>query len=174
MDEAKRNEEILAPEPKRRGRPPKEEHDEIPRSEAQQSSAAKARWAGEKADEDGIRKFFGKECSTEEGLAILARMRKNAEIAGEVLNTRITTSPDPDRCAMCGQGKPLNKQWCLVQPYTDDTTLRPRNRYFCSIYCISCWNKKQGGTFGIVDQGMTRDMNPDNHPSVSGPANRVK
>ena len=131
---------------------------------SQQSAAVQARWAAEEATEEGLRKYFSKQVTVEEGLAILVRMRKNAELAGEVLNVRITSDVEKERCHYCGQTKPINKQWCLVRAIYHPVTRKPVNQYFCSPICVAMENKRQGGTAGIADRGMMPSDNPENHP----------
>jgi hypothetical protein len=132
----------------------------------QQTAAVKARWAGEKATEDDVRKFFAQDLEIEEGLSLLARMRKNCEIASYALNARITADDNKARCKTCGGAKKANKQWALVRPKRDPTTNLIVNEHFCQLACVALENQKKDGVKGISDRGMLPSDNPANHPHL--------
>jgi hypothetical protein len=140
----------------------KEEKQEV----KQQTAAVKARWAGEKATEEDVRKFFAKDVGVEEGLQLLARMRKNCEIASYALNQRITADDNQSRCKTCGGPKKANKQWALVRPHRNPVTQLVENDYFCQIACVALENQKTQGVKGVSDRGMLNADNPENHPNT--------
>jgi hypothetical protein len=135
---------------------------------SQQTHAIQARWAAEKGSEEEVTDYFRKSVTIEDGLQLLARMRKNCELASYALNARITADNDRDRCEFCGGRKKDRKQWALVRPFRDPTTMLVRNHYFCSIECVALMNRRDQGVYGVSDRGMTPAMNPRNHPGERG------
>ena len=126
--------------------------------------AVQARWAAERGSEEEIREYFKKNVSIEAGLELLARMRENCKVASYELNARLTADSNKDRCLFCGGPKRPNRQWALVRPYRDPTTLLELNHFFCSIECVALMNRRDNGVYGVPDRGMLADHNPQNHP----------
>lgn len=135
----------------------------------QQARAIQARWAGEQAAEEELRHHF-ETIPLEKALALLAKMRKNCEMAGGILNGRINV-PELQKCATCGRtydeliaGSRM-RDWFLNKPYYDK---EDRNiihvLHFCSAACISAYNHQTQGVSGVSDRGMLRRDNPGNHP----------
>lgn len=131
---------------------------------SQQTAAVKARWASERGTEEEVTRYFAHSVSIEAGLQLLARMRKNCELASYALNTRITADSDTNRCEFCHGRKKNRRQWALVRPFRDPTTQLIQNHYFCSIECVALMNQRNQGVYGVSDRGMTPAMNPKNHP----------
>lgn len=169
----KRAEDILGP-------PPEEEEPEVPpepepepRPRPQQSKAVEARYMGERAAEQELRDHF-KTLELAQAFALYARMRKNIEIAGRILNER-SNVPEIQYCKTCGltmedyQKRTRKNDWFLNRPHYHEGD---RNiidvDHFCSAACVSYENNKTQGVYGISDQGMTQDMNPKNHPHRRG------
>src|SRR5262249_53391756 len=117
-----------------------------------------------KGSEEEVTEYFKRDVSIEDGLGLLARMRKNCELASYALNARITADNNKDRCEFCGGPKKHNKQWALVRPFRDPLTLLVRNHYFCSIECVALMNRRNQGVYGVSDQGMLPAHNPRFHP----------
>lgn len=145
---------------------PKRSYTRTPAAIEQRSEAARARWSSEDATEEEVRRFFTRGVEVEEGLKLLARMRKNCEIASYALNQRITADDSQSRCKTCGGAKKANKQWALIRPKRDPVTQLVNNEYFCQIACVALENQKTHGVKGISDSGMTSDMNPRTKPPV--------
>lgn len=120
---------------------------------SQQSAAVRARWATEKATEDEVLTLFST-IDKEEGMALLARMRKNCESAARALNQQITASSDTQKCAYCGGPKKPNRQWALIKPRRDPSSGIVTNQFFCDAFCVSNMNHKEQGVRGIPDRGM--------------------
>lgn len=133
------------------------------------TAAAKARWAAEAASEEHVTAYFTQGVTIEEGLTILAKMRKNCELAGHALNQRITSDRDTDRCAFCGGKKKPNKQWALIRPKRDPITNQLFNEFFCDIFCVAQMNKKETGILAVSDRGMRASDNPDLHKKPADP-----
>lgn len=151
--------------------PPPEELEPKPRP--QQSKAVEARYMGERAAETELREYF-KTLDLPQAFTLYARMRKNLEIAGRILNER-SNLPEEQHCKTCGktfeQYKTTSRKndWFLNRPrYRDGDRNIIDVEHFCSAVCISLENNKTQGVYGISDQGMTPDMNPKNHPNRRG------
>lgn len=130
--------------------------EEAPKNKTQAANAD-ARWSAERASEHDVDKFFH-QVEIEQGLQLLAKMRRNCELAAKALNQRITSEEGTQLCKTCGGGKRQNKQWALIQPRVDPKTRLPMNTFFCSIQCVAMENQKNQGTFGVSDRGMTAGM----------------
>lgn len=137
----------------------------------QQARAIQARWAGEEAAESDLRAHF-LSLPLDKALALLAKMRANCTLAGQLINSRIN-APEDQRCKTCrltyvalkAKGKP---DWFLNRPYYDK---EDRNiihvDHFCSAACVSLENNKTQGVHGIADRGMLASDNPKNHPRLT-------
>lgn len=124
---------------------------------SQQSLAVRARWAAEEESEQAIEAYFTSSVEVDEGLNLLARMRRNAEIAARALNARITVDDTRARCAFCGGPKKPNRQWAMIKPQRDPETRQVTNIYLCDVYCIAMWNKKTQGISVVSDRGVIKD-----------------
>lgn len=127
------------------------------------SANIQARWSAETASEVEVDAHF-RVIEIEEGLALLARMRRNTELASKALNARISLDDTKARCATCQGAKKPNKQWALIRPRRDEKTGQILNIFYCSMACVALENQRTQGTYGVSGQGMTKDMNPHNHP----------
>jgi hypothetical protein len=137
----------------------------------QQSRAIQARWAGEQASEQELDEFF-RSIPIDKGLVIIDKMNANRQRAGTILNERMSAE-HLQRCKTCNKSlEELQKErgsgfrgWRLNRPHRD-----PNNMnmvivdHFCSDVCIALENQSKQGVKGLSDRGMTRDINPKNHP----------
>jgi hypothetical protein len=128
-----------------------------------------ARWAGEQATEEELRKHFNS-IPLEKAFALYEKMRRNMEIVGKILNQR-SNIPEVQKCKTCGvtfddfQKTSRKNDWFLNRPrYKDGDRNIIMVEHFCSAACISLENNKTQGVYGISDRGMLRSDNPRNHP----------
>lgn len=140
---------------------------------SQQSAAIKARWLVEKNSEIDLKRIFSS-IDYQEGLDLLARMRKNCEISGHTLNERISHDDESAKCHVCGGGRKQGRQWYLLRPFIHPVTRIIQNRYFCDISCVVRENHANQGVAGISDRGMLPSDNPKNHPNHPNNPNVVK
>ncbi len=133
---------------------------------SQQSQAIRARWAAEAENEQLLEAYF-QDVEIDEGLALIARMRKNQDMAAKIINTRITSGAEENKakCATCG-GSKKGRDWCLRRPYRDQTTLLIQTKYFCSVVCVALENQKTQGVAAVSDRGLVKDK--DGNVSVTG------
>lgn len=130
----------------------------VPKKDSQQAAAANARWAAEEAALEELTALFSN-LSLDEGLDLLARMRKNCEIAAKVLEARRTANTN-QRCKTCDkslqelreEGRPI-KDWRMIRPRRDPTTNTIFTEVFCSDVCIALENKITHGIATVSDQG---------------------
>ena len=130
---------------------------------SQQSQAVRARWAQEHSSEEELEKYFDL-IDVEEGLNLLARMRKNCDLAARTINKRISSEEVRAKCAYCGGPRKVNKQWYLIKPRRDPVTQLILNDYFCDIFCVAMQNKKEQGIAVVSDKGVIKN---DKGESVS-------
>lgn len=129
-------------------------------SPCQQASAANARWATETAAVDDLTKLFSEGLELEEGLQLLAQMRKHCEIAAKILEARRTADTN-QRCKTCDksleelqkEGRPI-RDWRMIRPRRDNRTNTVYTEVFCSDVCIALENKVTHGVANVSDQGM--------------------
>lgn len=124
--------------------------------QTQQSQAVRARWAAEEESEQAIQEFF-RETDVEEGLALLARMRHNCDLASRELNQRISVDDAHATCHFCGGPRKPRRQWALVKPRRDPVTQLIVNEYYCDIFCVAMQNKKTQGIAVVSDRGAVKD-----------------
>lgn len=131
---------------------------------SQQAAAVQARWLVEKATDTDLKRLF-LALEYQDGLDLLARMRKNCEIAGQTLNSRLSHDDITAKCVTCGGGRKQGRQWALIRPFMDPLTRTPKNQYFCDIFCVATENQKTHGVHGVSDRGM---LPSDNPPQAQG------
>lgn len=107
------------------------------------STAARARWAGEKATESELREYF-RTAPIDDCLVLLANMRKNAEMGAFEINQRMTET-DQTKCKTCHKPKPPNRQWRLIRPRREPGGIVV-NEFFCSDACVALENQTNQGT----------------------------
>jgi hypothetical protein len=135
----------------------------------QQTRAAQARYAGERASEQELRDFF-QELALDKAFKLYHQMRTNLEIAGKILNER-SNVPEVQHCKTCGVSFEDYKRscrkndWFLNRPFyhEGDRNIIDQD-HFCSAACVSLENNKTQGVYGMSDRGMTPYDNPKNHP----------
>lgn len=121
---------------------------------AQRKQAINARWAAEQATEEELREMF-QQIDMEKGLELLARMRKNCEVAARALEAR-RTSGDDAHCKTCNKtlAEANIRDWRLRRPRRDTDTGTLYVEHFCSDVCIALDNKLVHGIAVVSDRGI--------------------
>lgn len=134
----------------------------------QQARAIQARWATEQATEQELEAHF-RSLPLDKALTLAAKMRRNLELSGKILNERINV-PEIQKCETCGltyeelMKKSRMRDWFLNRPYYDkDDRNIIHVMHFCSAACVSLYNNKTQGVHGVADRGMLRTDNPNAH-----------
>lgn len=148
-----------------------EEGNELPEVERHQNGTVtsngaralvQARWLTEAASREDLVSFFN-DCSIEEGLAHLARMREMCELAARTIEKRRTEETQNTACCICGvtRRKLGNRNWRMVAPRKDAKTQTIFTDYYCSDACVVEGNRRKYGMAAMQDRGMLPGDAPD-------------
>lgn len=121
----------------------------------------RARWATEAAVRDDLTAMF-ETIDMAEGLQLLAHMREMCELAARAIEKRRTEETNNTACCVCGVTKLQlgNRNWRMVRPRRDATTMTLYTDYFCSDACIIEDNRKRMGIAAMSDRGMIGGKTP--------------
>jgi hypothetical protein len=125
-----------------------------PAEHTQRKQAINARWAAEQATDDELREMF-QQIEMEKGLELLARMRKNCEVAAKALEARRTSGEDA-KCKTCDKSlaEANIRDWRMRRPRRDPATNTIYIEHFCSDVCIALDNKLVHGIAVVSDRGV--------------------
>jgi hypothetical protein len=133
------------PERKKPGPKPKPKPTEI---QTKMTALVNMRWDAAKADENSIRRRYGKELTVPDALEELAALRKTCEIAGHEINQRLNHVDQV--CASCGAKMDGRRPPTMIEPVRDAATGTLSNNYYCSIICVQRRNMKKLGREELI------------------------
>lgn len=107
------------------------------------NTAVAAAWLSLEAKEIEVRRYF-KQISVDSGLEMLARMRKQCNLAAETLQQRMDEG-NLERCSGCGKTleEARKSQWLMQGSEVDPQTGVPMPYRFCGPMCVRERNREK-------------------------------
>jgi hypothetical protein len=99
------------------------------------SEIAIHRWNGVSQSDDKIREFF-ESAKLDDAFESYAVLRKQYEIAGKILDTRVQEAHNVEKCEYCGKRLDKDIPWFNRDPVKDPATGIIRNIFACSQACM--------------------------------------
>lgn len=98
------------------------------------ATLARLRWDGEQSNEMEMREFFN-EAPLDKAMTAYASIRKQYELAGELLDKRVQATQE-EKCSNCGTVFTRDVRWFHRDPVKDVATGIVRNVFSCSQACF--------------------------------------
>lgn len=98
------------------------------------ANLARIRWDGEQADDTAMREFYDT-APLDKLFTSYAAIRKQFELAGELLNKRVQAGEE-EKCSNCGTHFTKDVRWFHRDPVKDQATGIVRNVFSCSQACF--------------------------------------